>query len=342
MVERVACMRGAAVGWGLFCLFAVTGCGVQVELTSSPDHVTQGEPVNFTIKVTNPSKCPVGDVNAVLIPFFPLPEISLSGDPTIDDAIHQAFQALCTDQPFQLPGLTCQFVNGQLVCQNTGPDTNAPVNGEVPLTSPAADFLSCQREGSRLTCKIRSISSALGTNAAGSPITLPSCVTLNNQMGEINEITECTIGDMAPGASFTTQVTLSALRHGHILDNLLIADAGQQRVCKDGSRQGQPCDVDMDCTGGSMGSCATGICIDNNTQATGAGCNTTPDCGATESCVQCQPNQPGISNVGLDCTQTEVFASAGAPVMSRWGLAAAVVALLAVASIGLRLRPRFR
>lgn len=329
-------MRVAVVGMVVCGLTALAGCGVQVDLTSTPSQVTQGQPVNFTLKVTNPSKCPVGNVEAALIPFFPVEEISLSSDPSIDTALHEGLQGLCTNQPFQIPGYDCNFVSGDLVCNPTSPDTTAPTSGPIPLSSPASDILSCEHQGSQVVCKIRPLSQTMGASVSGNTIALPACVPLGN------DYVICLFGDLAPGASSTTDIAVPAGRPRLRLDNFFVAEAGEQGVCKDGSRAGQPCNEDADCTGGSMGSCATGICIDNTTQATGNGCATNMDCGMNETCTQCRPNQQNLTDIALACTQTDVLASAPAPVMSRWGLAAAVIALLGVAMVGLRFRPRFR
>jgi len=332
----VMSMRVAAAGVALCGLTVLVGCGVQVDLTSSPAQVTEGQPVNFTLKVTNPSKCPVGDVEAALIPFFPVEEISLSSDPAIDTALHEGLNALCTNQPFQIPGYNCNFVGGDLVCNPISPDTTAPTSGPIPLSSPAADILSCEHQGSQVVCKVRPLSQTMGASVTGSPVTLPACVPIGNQF------VVCLFGNLDPGASASIDIALPASRARLRLDNFFVAEAGEQGVCKDGSNAGFPCDGDADCTGGSMGSCATGICIDNTTQATSHGCTTSMDCGMNETCTQCQPNQQGLTNIALACTQTDVVASAPAPVMSRWGLAAAVLALLSVAAVGLRFRPRFR
>jgi hypothetical protein len=154
----------------------------------------------------------------------------------------------------------------------------------------------------------------------------------------LGQIQSCSLDELAGGDSAETMLNLPAPFIAGTYRSLLFAGASDRRVCKDGTNAGDPCSDDTDCTGGSMGSCAGGVCVDNTTQAAGEGCDTTADCGANETCVQCDTSQPGMILLPFDCAQTTVFGHL-APAMSPWAIAGSVLMLLALAFFGMR---RFR
>ena len=342
MHSGMAGMRVAAAGMGLLCLVALNGCGLTVDLSSTPNEVNAGGQVDFTIKLTNPSKCPVGSVTAELVPFVPLNETNvIDGDPNLDRQIREALAAVCTGQSFTVEGINCIVQNGQLFCDLDGGGfplnpSGLKTSGKPADASPFGAALACQSDGSRLACKLPSFESMTSKAPVRGPMPSLSCFELDPVSQEIG----CAVDQIATGGSVMANVSLNAPGYGHVFDNFLFAQANQRGVCKDGSRAGEPCDVDDDCTGGSTGSCATGICIDDMTQATGHGCNITGDCPMGQSCVACE--SPGITAASLDCTQTVVPFTPAVPAVSMRGLAIAVIALLAVAFAGLRLRPRTR
>ncbi len=304
------------------CLPLLGGCGLILELTSTPQQVAPGGAVELGIKVTNPSQCPFGDVDVTLLPFIPVEEILIEGDDEdLENLVAEILTAACTGGSFELPdGVECRIEDNDIVCEFP-PDEGAAHSAEgVTVRSPTGTLLACERDGSRLIC-----ARPADDGEAGQAALAPMGLTCGPEMGgEIN----CSMPGIAPGAMATTSVSLAAPTALGTYYSMLLGGAFDRGICKN---TGTPCGGDSDCPGGAMGVCGLGICIDDQTQALGVGCDSDAECPQDSSCVICEPDN-GLPPLPFACAQTVVQApTAPAPALSPWAAAAAVLVLLAVA-----------
>lgn len=314
---RTACRRVAIVGIAL-CLALTSGCGLVLELTATPNRVAPGGTVEFGIRATNPSQCPFGDVDLLLIPFVTIDDLEVHGDEELVD-FFQLFIGFCNGQGVP-EDVECRFEDEELICDLVIDSAAQSGSGTGVVRSPAGPLLVCEREGGRVACRRPSADDGELGGAALFPLGL-SCVPA---AGAIN----CVAPLIQPGATLDTNVLLSApTTHGSYY-SLLIGGAWERGICKD---TGETCSSGTDCPGGTEDMCAPGICIDGQTGAQGLGCEDNSECPTGSACVICTPDN-GVAPLPVTCVATQVQPpTAAAPTLSPWAIAAAVLMLIAQA-----------
>jgi hypothetical protein len=291
--------------------------------------VPAGGTVDFKIKLTNPSRCPVGNVQALLIPFTTLADFGESTDPDLLNLFQSLVLAACSGQPVEAPGgVICHIDGGMLICDFVDFATAPEVIGDISLPL-GGRRVACHRAGSRVTCQLPMLPSTNG-EASGAVSTATLVCTPSGDEAQ------CTASSLAGGEMVMANVSLTAPPGiSGTFQNLVFAGAFKLGVCKTGADQGQPCNGDSNCTGGGVGSCGEGICVnDMSDETTGVGCDVTADCGTGASCVACRGDGPSIP-LGIACSGIGVNLAA-APTMSPWALATATFVLLAIGVVAMR------
>ncbi|MBI3782307.1 MAG: hypothetical protein HY270_02785 [Deltaproteobacteria bacterium] len=313
----------------------LNGCGVNVVVSSSPSLVAPGATEDLKIKLVNPSRCPVGGVEALGIAYVSVADLQ-TGNQFLTDLIQGIVGAACSGQSVQVPsGITCMVVADHIECNldhDVFPGDGAPdVVGSFPL-SLGSMRLMCERSGSHISCPLPSHAGASGEVSAALSTDPLNCMSFGSYV-------QCLGGDIAGGDMVMTTIPVTApLDRSGPLFNVVFAGASQLGVCKSGSRQGEPCGGDSDCTGAGVGSCGSGICVDTMTnQTTGAGCDVDGDCGSGATCVACRASQPQLLTLGVGCSAITISPSI-APTVSSRGLYAAALLLLGVGIVGMRLQ----
>lgn len=301
------------------------GCGVRISLTG-PSVVGPGGQVPYSLALENPSACPVGDVEAIVVPFIRIPEIDVDGDPDLEDLFVEFLLALCTGQPFELPdGIICRIEGNEIICEV--PDGQAPPGGPFTVSTSKGPMLECEGGSTSFRCSIASgaLSSALATTAA--------LQTLN--CAQVGEVVECEAGQIDGGQTLSSNFSVTAPTAPGTYQTFVLAGADERGVCTSASSAaGAPCDSDADCPGGTMDDCASSVCVNDTTMAAGAGCEDSGDCAMGESCVACDANEELL--LPIACQQITV--GTPAPAMSPAGLAVSVLLLLALSAFALRRR----
>lgn len=321
MQGRVWGIKAVGVAVGMLGLVGLNGCGLRAELTANPTSVTTGQNVDFTVKLTNPSVCPVADVQAFVLPFFRLDDIDVTGAPETVQLIFDILSASCSGAPFELPnGIECNISGGTIVCEDTGMATGPDVFGDATLTSKQGLQINCQRAGSRLTCQlpaIEGLGAALATASTSGLACVPSFPGAACSNGG---------GQVGPGQSISGTVSLPAPLTSGSVQNFVFAGASKTGVCKAGTTNANlACNSSADCQAASMNTCGTGIC--QNGPTPGAGCDNDGECGSGGTCPQCRTDVGMMmAPVPFACANLFIF-GATAPVVSPAGLLALVVAL---------------
>jgi hypothetical protein len=302
----------------------ITGCTVDIDLTTSPDTVPFGGEVTFDVKVTNVSACPVGDISAIILPF-----VEPNSGTAEDDSL---LDALCSGT---LPGgdfpsgVECSVQGDMVVCGPSGPED--PVEGpEETLfeSGTGANMFRCVRRGDSLTCRLPVAAAEILAEQAASPL---SC-------SAVGPMAFCSANELDVGEMQSDSFVLAANTPGHVRNLAFVIANDDAGVCKTGS-PGVPCSVDADCSG--MGnSCGGGICSGSSGGAKdGFGCSigNAGDCpGGT--CTACGPPSGGDLSAGIACTETSVGVEA--PAMSAWMLALTAAALPIATVLAQRRRQR--
>jgi hypothetical protein len=310
-----------------------SGCGLIVELTTTPAVVDPGGDVDFAIKLTNPSRCPAAFISANLQPFVPAEEIVVEGDDELVDIIQALIFGACTGGELTFPdGVTCRLEGLTIVCEAEDAFSTPGDSGTATVSSPAGVLLNCERQGSRFTCT-RGPASA-GTTAASTF----SQATLACGPGMGTSI-ECGLTSLAGGEMATANFTLPAPGMQGIYFNILFASANVGLVCADGTNAGSPCLSAMDCPGGTMNNCVSGVCVDDTSGAAGVGCNPEmPACPSGDTCISCSEGIGEFATFPFACSQTQVLLSHKAPTLAPWGWAAMLVAVFGVEVVRRRRR----
>lgn len=306
----------------------VQGCNVQFDL-DGPSQVSPGSLVDYTLNATNPGVCPVGEVDAIVIPFLSPEEIQIVGNDDLAQIILALLNGICLGEPFELPdGLVCRVEGNAVICERES-GFSTPGGNPLTVTTPAGPLFTCERDGSKLTCQLShpALAAALASNNVAQTLT---CI---QDGGEV----DCHADRINPGQTLSSSFGLTAPFAPGVYRTFVIGGAFEEGVCRSGSSNaGGPCDTDAQCPGGTMDDCAAGICINDMTQATGGGCDDDTDCAGGESCVPC--GDPNEILLPLACQQITVTATA--PAMSPIAMAGAVLTLLTLALFALRRRAR--
>jgi len=311
------------------CLCFGSGCGLVVKLTSTPKFVAPGGTVHHNIKLTNPSKCPALAIDAELTPFVPAEDIVVQGDDMIVAFIQALIFGTCTGGELVLPdGVVCRLEELTIICEmeslRTGPDTS----GSATVSSSAGVFFTCERDGSQIRCERGPASTTAGSTFATQALT---CVP---GMGGSYD---CTLASLPGGDMATATIDLPAPTTAGLFFNILFGQAVVGRVCADGTNAGKACASVLDCPGGSINNCLSGVCVDDTTGAAGVGCNPdTPACPMGQTCTSCDE---GIEELTFpfSCSQTQVVQPTVSPAVSTWGWVAMLFAILAL-EVARRLR----
>lgn len=311
-----------------------SGCGLIVQLTTTPAVVAPGGDVDFAIKLTNPSKCPATNISANLQPFVPAEDIVIQGDDDLVDIIQALIFGICTGGELVLPdGVTCRLEGLTIVCETedflrTGPEST----GSATVSSPAGVLLACEGSGSRFACQRGPASTSTtgaSTFAQASLICGPG----------MDSSVDCGLASLAGGEMATANLTLPAPATRGVFFNILFASANVGLVCADGTNAGSPCLSAMDCPGGTMNNCLSGVCVDDMTGAAGVGCNPdTPVCPMGQTCTACSEGIDEFATFPFACTQSQVLRTHTAPTLVPWGWAAMLVAVFGVEVVRRRRR----
>ncbi|HVM94842.1 MAG TPA: hypothetical protein VMT89_00570 [Candidatus Acidoferrales bacterium] len=324
METRTWLKRTAAVAGTIILMGVLAGCGINVSVTTTPSTPGIGQQVDMKIKLTNPSQCPAGNVEALAIPFVTLP--LLPNDNGLYQTLNDLIGAACSGQPLEGPGgIICHIVDGGLVCEGSG-DMAPDSSGSTSFTL-GRSGITCQRTGSGFKCPLPTGPPA-GADASGADTLL--CMNGGDEAF-------CEIGTLGGGQMAMTDLIFNVPPPPGAYFDLAFAGAAQLGVCKSGTNQGNPCSGDGDC-GGVTGSCGDGICVDDMTQQPVAkGCSSGGmDCSAGTSCVVCVGSGDSLP-IGIGCDSV-VVQGAPAPTMSRWGLVAVAMVLLAIGALGIRMK----
>lgn len=326
-------LRSLAAALSLSGMVALTGCAIDVDLSSSPPAVPLGGTVTFDISVTNRTTCPVGGVVALLFPFIPKDLlISQIPDPELRDALSNFLDGFCSGATTELPDGAggCHLEEGEIICEIDPDFTMArPVAAAAVSANAGGDDVTCSSDGDKITCRFprRIVELAMSQQEASESLGALQCVTADN-------IAACAAVLLDPSETKSSQVQLEANRAGALRNWIISFATVRGGVCKQGLLRRRPCDSDTPC---NVGACGTGIC--QNGTRDGFGCDDSSECGGG-TCVECAiPDSDNQILSGLACTATASEVNA-APAASDLGLVAIVVALMTVGGIALRnLRP---
>jgi hypothetical protein len=321
--------RGLGVAIAL-AMVVVSGCAIEVTLTG-PSTAGSGTPVQMDLGLRNASQCPVGEIEAIVFAFIPEDEIEIeSDDEGLEELLRELFSALCRGTSFELPdGFVCRVEGEGIICED---DTalSTPGGGSATVSTPRGTILTCQRSAGSVQCQGPALLTGANTVSAAQTI-------LCAQLGDT---AFCGVDVLAPGQSIGEQLTFTAPTEPGTYFSLAFGGSFAGGVCMDGSNVGQACSDDTDCPAGTADNCGSGICVDDVTEATGAGCNVDGDCDTGESCVACQTTDLDGLFLPIACFETQV-ASLTAPATSSWTLVGSVLAILALGFFGLRWRSGF-
>ncbi len=316
-------------GLGIIAVVAfLSGCGLDVELTSTPETVGIGSEVTHSIKVTNASVCPI---DATQLIFYP--HLSPEDEASIDEG----------------------FLGGQVtLAELCDIEASGLPDGFPPFAvDPGQLAAARERHGSA------SSPAQSAANLAGATLDCAAMV----DSGGLGYF-QCAVDPLGPGAMATVALQVPADELG-TFRNFALADFFTDsfaEVCDGGERAGQECDASDDCPGGN---CDPGICQGGS--ANGLGCEIDDDCDGGD-CVDCETCQvAGVCTGGpdegtacfhpddcadsdtervfcqcgipVDCSVTNVVASVDtAPAMSPGGWMATIVALFGIGAFALRRR----
>jgi len=314
------------VGLGIITgsLAFLSGCNLDIDLTSTPDTVEVGAQVSHTIKITNNSKCPLV---ASELRFWP--HLTAADEALIEVELppQLTIARLCEIEATGFPDGFAETVGDSRQIANLGAQerggaaiAKSIVNTGVmcqPMTGlDGIDFFDCTIDplpsGEMATIELQVTAAQVGTVrnvAARSSDQVGGVCDGGTQAGQ-----SCRDDFDCPGAG---------------------CDSG---ICQGGDGPGLGCNVDTDCAGeGTCISCTrclvAGVCVMGTNQ--GSACFTGADCGPDFGPQACWCGAP------IDCTLTTVVARvAKAPAVSSGGLVAMIAALICIAA--LMLRRRFR
>lgn len=333
-------MRSSLRQWGLAVLVCAlaSGCTLDVDIFADAT-ANLGDPVNFKVKVTNRSNCPVSLVTAVIIPFVPKDLlISQIDNEELRDHLSDAVDEFCSGGEIEAApnGVSgeCVVDGGDLVCTvDLGEGVEVDVGtGETLVGLPAESAgVACSVVGGTITCRI---AQALMQNAAETvegqeqaplncapvgPLVVCSALKLDPQEMEMDEF------------QLTAEAT-GIFRH--------FAVAFPQRaggVCRTGVLAGEACEEDSQTHCPTLGTpdCAPGICSGGANDGNGCDPAVVAHCtGGT--CTACGIPDNGPILTGIACDTTAV--GNVAPAMSHWAYAATAVLLFGATLYLLRRR----
>ena len=252
-----------------------------------------------------------------------------------DDELVAIIQALifgvCTGGELQFPdGVVCRLEDLTIVCEMEALRTGAESTGSVTVTSPAGVLLTCERDGSRITCERGSArTTAASTFAQQSLTCIPG----------MDSSVDCSLASLTGGEMATANLTLPAPTTEGVFFNILFGRANVGRVCRDGTNAGSPCGSAMDCPGGTMNNCLTGVCVNDTSGAAGIGCDPdAPACPMGQTCTSCDAGIAEFATFPFACSQTQVAIPRPAPALSPWGWAAMLFAIFGLEVVRRRRR----
>ncbi len=332
-MRRLGLLSKLALGLALAALCA--GCGIDVDLTSTPATVHVGEPVTFDIAMTNRSSCPVGNVTAILVPFVPKDFlISRISDPNQQAQASAAADAFCTGGDYTVPGgmAECQIIDGEIICMVGGDTSGSTSAASAVMTTVGGDEIHCDTNASGVTCHIPPSIAGMGEHMAAdssSETTANSLSPVVCGIGPNGHAGACFTLKLDAGETKTGQLVFTPI-YGGTLHNWTVAFSTKNNgVCK--TAKNVPCEDINDCPGQT--DCLPGICVGGDLD--GYGCNSNGDCETGGVCSPCTTPEDGQVLSGLACTTTDAIGYR-APAMSPWALAFAALVLLAMGYLGFR------
>jgi hypothetical protein len=308
-------------------LAMLSGCAIDVDLSSAPPSADVGDPVTFDISVRNRATCPVGGVIAVLVPFVPrnffIDQIS---DPEVRAALSAFVDAFCSGQDVEPPDGAggCRIENGDLICDII-PAMSLPPLPETAVANTAGNQpITCSSDGTKVTCRFPRaiVEQAQQASSQASPGTL--------QCASGDAVAVCGALLLDPGETKSAQVVIDAPYGGQLRNWVVSFPTVQGGVCDGGLLRNRPCSDDDDCP---TSDCAPGVC-DGGTRD-GFGCDIDDDCTGGGSCTECEVPDDGQLLSGVACTNTAVAIN-GVPAASNWGLVGVVAALVGVGMLAVR------
>jgi uncharacterized repeat protein (TIGR01451 family) len=331
-VTRISTERWRTRGAALT-LLLLSGCAIDVDLSSSPTAAAVGQPVTFDIAVRNRTTCPVGGVIAVLVPFVPRNLlINRIDDPNVRQVLSALVDAFCSGADVQPPdgSGSCRIENGELICDIVpGMSMSGPLPETAVAMTQSGDEVMCGSDGTRITCRFpHSVVDAARAQQATSGTSLGGLQCANN-----DTLAVCGALLLDANETKTAQVQFDVSRVGVLHNWVVSVPTVSGGVCTAGLVRRRPCSDDSDCTGMSN-TCGSGICVGGTRD--GFGCDTSPSCPGGGTCETCDVSNDGQVLSGVACTTTDAATAAAAPAASPWGLATMLIGLAGIGGIALR------
>jgi hypothetical protein len=323
-------MKRSWVAAAALSLTLTGGCAVVVELDAT-DSVAGGGTVDFKVKTTNESNCPVGGIGkhkgvfSVIVPFVPrdfvLYLLGHIDDPVERREATEAIDAFCAGEeileaPIGVSG-ACVFEENDIVC-NFDAGTPLPLlAGDDAVPGTGNSGFDCQTGADGISCRIsESILDGVPLEANEANGDFPKCFPLG-------PIIVCYSPGLAAGemqmANFDLEADVDDGLYQHWVLTVAKPSGG---ICFSSTLPGRPCSDDDDCT---TGDCGEGICEGGSNA--GYGCDDSGDC-TDGTCVIClERTGPESLLNGIDCADTQVGAEVMAPAMSPGGILLVIAGL---------------
>jgi len=314
---------------------ALSGCVIDVDLSSEPKVVAPGEPVRFDVQVTNRANCPVGRVVSFLVPFVPRNYfIDKIQNEEARRILTDATDAFCLGRSYDFPGVEagCRIDDGELICEIDGRDIPEIFFAQESAVRPdtaGGDEITCEGSGGSVLCHVPESMYVDLLNAASAE-TEASSSPFECQM-QPSGIVRCFVLGLDAGETKSDHISVAPEEVGTYRNWILSFANIAGGVCGPAAfRPNLPCDeVFTPCALG--GACLPGICTAGPNA--GYGCNPANPVQCPSSCTLCQLPDDGEVFSGVACTTATAAFPVGAPALSWWGLVTGLGTLLGVGAL---------